>query len=210
MPLLLRALDRLRRRLLIHRRPLAALCLGTAVLLTLTALRPPAPATVALWTAARDLPSGTVLDAEDLRRTPFTPGSAPAAAVPHLDDVLGRVLATPLGRGEVMTTAKVIGEDLLAGHPDRVAVPVRIPDAETVGLLRVGDRVSVVASDPQRRQRPERLLDDAAVLAVPAASGTSTGPGTSGRLVVLAVPSDAATHVAEAATSLYLTVIWNR
>jgi len=210
MPVLLRALDRVRRRMLIHRRLLAALCVGLAVLLTISALRPPAPPTVGLWTAARDLPSGTVLSTADLRRTAFDPGSVPAASTRDLRTVLGRVLATPLGRGEVLTPAKVVGDRLLTGHPDRAAIPLRIPDGDVVGLLRVGDRVDVVASDPQGGRAPERLVTGAAVLAVPEPSRGSTGPGLSGRLVVLAVPAGDVTHVAEAGTSLFLTIIWSR
>lgn len=210
MPALLRALDRLRRRLLIHRRLLAALCTGLAVLLTVSALRPPDPATTLLWTADRPLPSGTVLDADDLRRTEFRPGSEPVSAVRADQQLLGRTLAVPLEEGEVLTPAKVVGEGLLAGHPGRAAVPLRIPDGDVVGLLRVGDRVDVIASDPQGRRPSERLATGASVLALPEPSRGSSGPGLSGRLVVLAVPSTDVAHVAEAGTSLFLTVIWNR
>lgn len=210
MPALLRVLDRLRRRLLIHRRLLAAGCLAGALLLTISALRPPSPATLELWTAARDLPSGIVLTRADLRPATFHPGSAPETAVRDPARVLGRTLAVPLGRGEPLTPAKVVGNDLLAGHPDHAAVPLRIPDGDAVGLLRVGDRVGVIASDPQGRRPPERLLADAAVLAVPEPSRSSTGTGIGGRLVVLAVPITEVTRVAEAAAVLFLTVIWNR
>lgn len=210
MPVLPHALDRLRRRLLIHRRSLAALCVALAVGLTISALRPPAPATVTLWTAARDLPSGTVLAGADLRRTAFSPASVPTVAAHELRSVLGRVLATPLGQGEVLTPAKVVGDDLLTGHPDQAAVPLRIPDGDVVGLLRVGDRIDVIASDPQGRRAPERLVTAASVLAVPEPTRDSAGPGLSGRLVVLAVPAADVTRVAEVGTSLFLTVVWNR
>ncbi len=210
MPAFRRILDRLRRRLLIHRRLLAALCLGAAVLLTVSALRPPAPKSVALWTAARALPSGSVLTEADLRRTAFAPGSAPPSGLRDRRTALGRTLAIPLGAGEPLTPAKLLGDGLLTGHPGQAAVPVRIPDGEVVGLLRVGDQVDVIASDPRGARPPERIVTDAAVLAVPEPGRGATGPGTPGRLVVLAAPSDTVTRVAEAAASLYLTVIWNR
>lgn len=210
MPAVLRLLDRLHRRLLIHRRPLAALCVAAAVLLTTAALRPPDPATALLWTAARDLPGGSVLTTEDLRRTAFAPGSVPAAAARDLADLVGRTLTTPLGRGEVATSTRLVGNDVTAGHPGLAAIPLRIPDPEVVGMLRVGDRVDVVASDPQGRRPPERLLSEAPVLAVPAAPESSFGPGLSGRLVLVGVPEEAAVRVAEAASALYLTVIWTR
>ncbi len=210
MPAVLRLLDRLHRRVLIHRRVLAALCAGAALLLTITALRPPADPTALLWTAARDLPSGSVLTAADLRRTAFRPGSLPAAAPRDLTDLVGRTLSAPLGAGEAVTSTRLLGSTLLAGHPGRVAVPVRIADQDVVGMLRVGDRIDVVASDPQGRRAPERLLSGAPVLVVPAAPEGRNGPGLPGRLLVVGVPEDAAVTVAEAAASLYLTVIWNR
>lgn len=163
-----------------------------------------------LWTAARDLPSGTVLATSDLRRTAFTPDAVPDAAAGDLTDLIGHTLATPLGKGEVATTTRLLGGTLLAGHPGQSAVPLRIPDADVVAMLSVGDRVDVVASDPQGRRAPERLLTDAPVLAVPVGPGAGSGPGSSGRLLVVGVPASEVVQVAEAATALYLTVIWTR
>lgn len=196
--------------MLIHRRLLAALCVGVAVAITVSAHRPPEPASVQLWTAARDLPSGTVLAAGDLRRTAFTPQSAPAAAVRAEHTALGRTLAAPLARGEAATSADLVGDGLLARYPGQVAVPVRIPDGDVVAMLRVGDRIDLIASDPQGRQGADRLLAGAPVIAVPEVSRTGAGPGIGGRLLVVGAPAGEATRVAEAATTRYLTVIWTR
>lgn len=210
MPAFRRTLDRLVRRILIHRRPLAALCVAAAVLLTIGALRPPDPATALLWTAARDLPGGTVLAPDDLRRTPFSPGSVPATATRDLASLVGGTLAGPLAEGEPATTTRLVGNALLSGRPGLTAIPLRIPDGDVVGMLRVGDRVDVVASDPQGRQPAERLLAGTPVLAVPGGAAMSSGPGLGGRLLVVGVPASDAIHVAETASALYLTVMWNR
>ena len=75
-----RRLGRLRRRVLLHRRLLAALCVGAAVLAGLQAAAPPPPATVAVWTAARDLPERqpccrpVTSPASTTRRRPCRPG----------------------------------------------------------------------------------------------------------------------------------------
>ena len=61
---------------------------------------------------------------------------------------MGRTLAAPLREGEPVTDVRVVAEGLLAGYPSLVAAPVRIADAGAVRLLRVGDRVDVVATDP--------------------------------------------------------------
>jgi len=213
----LRLLDRVRRRVLVHRRVLGALCAGVAVWLVVEATAAPPPATVPVWTAARDLPSGTVLDRRDLARAAYAPRSVPLAAVrsdAEAQALVGRTLATPVGAGEPLTAAHLAGAERLAAYPGRAAVAVRLPDPGVAALLTPGQHVAIVASDPQGGRAPERLVDDAAVLAVPrdptgGAAGGLTG-GLSGRLVVFAVPEERAEEVAAAGTTLYLSVVWSR
>jgi Flp pilus assembly protein CpaB len=200
----------LRRRVLIHRRLLAALMAAAATWLVVQASTSPPPATTPVWTAARDLPSGTVLTRDDLVRTGFAPGSVPAAAVRSPASVVGRTLATPLGAGEPITASHLTGTERLSGYPGRSAVAVRIPDADVVALLTPGQRVALVATDPQGGQQAETVADDAAVLAVPRAGGESGATALGGRLVVFAVPTDEAGAVLSAGTSRYLGVVWNR
>ena len=204
----LRVLDDLRRRILVHRRLLGGLSAALAVWLVVQAATAPPPATVPVWTAAHDLDSGTVLTRHDLRRTGYAPGSVPTAALRSLDRVLGRTLATPLGSGEPFTSAHLVGAERLAGYPGRVAIAVRIPDAAVVALLTPGQRVGLLATDPQGGAAAERITMDAAVLAVPKDT-SRTGEGMlSGRLVVFAVPPDTAVALASAATTHYLSVVW--
>jgi Flp pilus assembly protein CpaB len=199
-----------RRRILVHRRPLAALFAAAATWLVVQAGTTPPPASVPVWTAARDLRSGTVLAADDLVRAEFAPGTVPAAAVRSRSAVVGRTLATPLGRGEPVTTPHLAGSERLAGYPGRSAVAVRIPDADVVSLLTPGQRVSLVATDPQGGQEPETVAADAAVVAIPR-PGRDAGPtALGGRLVVFAVPSGEAGEVLAAGTSRYLGVVWTR
>ena len=200
----------LRRRVLVHRRLLAALLAAAATWLVVQVATAPPPASVAVWTAARDLRSGTVLTPDDLVRVDFAPGSVPAAVVRSPRTVVGRTLATPLGRGEPLTTPHLAGSERLAGYPGRSAVAVRIPDADVVALLTPGQRVSLVATDPQGGQAPQTVAADAAVIAVPR-PGRDAGPtALGGRLVVFAVPSGEAGRVLSAGTSRYLGVVWNR
>lgn len=204
-----RLLRTVRRRLLIHRRGLAALCAATAVALGFAQFTAPPPPTVPVWTARRSLPSGQVLAAGDFRRTGYAEGSVPAQAVRDLDRVVGRTLITPLGAGEPLTRAKVLGHRALDGYPGRVAVAIRLTDPTLAGLLRPGDRIDVLATDP--RAPPRTVAQGSIVLAVPdeprAAFGASTAEG---RLVLLAVVPDEATSVAAAAASGFLTVVWKR
>jgi Flp pilus assembly protein CpaB len=207
----LRVLDRVRRRILVHRRLLGAGCAALAVWFVVQAATAPPPRTVPVWTARHDLASGTVLTARDLQRTGFAPGSVPAHAVDSVGSVLGHMLATPLGAGEPVTAAHLVGAEQLRGYPGRAAVAVRIPDPAVAALLSPGQRVALVASDPQGARTPERIAPDAAVLAVP--RGSSNQPATGllgGRLVVFAVPEGQADELAAAGASRYLSVVWSR
>lgn len=202
-------LDRVRRRVLIHRRGLVALAAAVLAWTVVTALRPPAPPQDTVWAARRDLAAGTTLTRDDLARTDVPAGATPTSA--HgLRALLGRTLAAPLAEGEIATATQVVGTSRLAGYPGRSAVPVRIPDADTVGLLRVGDRIDLVGSDPAGDRPATRIAEDAVVLALPRSAAGANASPTGGRLVVLAVPDAETVEMADAASSLFLTVIWNR
>lgn len=201
-------LSRLRRRLLVHRRGLAAAAAGLAVLAELRATTGPPPPTETAWTAARDLPGGATLRASDLRRVRFAAGTVPSGAVRAPDDVDGRVLAAPLHYREVLTDTSVVGPGLLAGYPGLTAVPVRVSDASVVGLLRVGDRVDVVAADPDGQAAPVEVARRAPVLALPQSSAAAS-PDSTGRLVLLGLPREDASRAASAAVTGLPIVTWS-
>ena len=196
-----------RRTVLARRRPLAALCAGVAVLAGVQAVRPAEGATVAVPVAAHDLDSGTVLSAGDLSTRRLPVGSAPDGLETH---AVGRTLAGPIRRGEPVTDARLVAPALIAGYPGRVALPVRIADADVVGLLRVGDHVDLVAADP-RSGTASYVAVDVPVVALPAPDEQlvgSSAAGVTGRLVVVAaVPSDVDGIAGAAATDLLSVVI---
>lgn len=204
---------RLRRAVLGRRRLLAALCAALAVVAGVRAVAAPPPETVAVTVAARDLPAGAVLAATDLTRVELAPDALPDDL---LADPVGRTLAGPVSRGEPLTGVRVVGAPLaqqsLAGT-DRVALPVRLPDAGAVALLRVGDRVDLVATDPQVGTS-ELVALGVPVLALPGAdtSGGAAGPAgpAGGRLVVLGVAAEELPRVATAAAATFLTYAWSR
>jgi Flp pilus assembly protein CpaB len=204
-----RAHRTIRRLLLARRRPLAALCAAAAVLAGLQAVRPPAPATVSVPVASRDLVAGAVLDPGDVVRRELPAGDVPDGVVP---DPVGRTLAAPLRRGEAVTDVRLVGPGLSRGYPGRVALPVRIADADAVELLRAGDHVDLIAADP-RHGTATAVAVDVPVLAIPeAGSGTdgtaSSAAGLTGRLVVLgALPEDVDPIAGAAVTDLLSVVI---
>jgi Flp pilus assembly protein CpaB len=200
------ASESVRRAVLRRRRLLAAVLTAVAVAAGLHAVAAPPPATVPVLVAASDLPAGAELQPSDLVAAEFAPDSAPDDLV---DDPVGRTLAAPLTRGEPVTDVRLIGPQLADGYAGLTATPVRLPDAGMVDLLRVGDRIDLVAADP-RGTGAETVAADAPVLAIPSAE--TGGPGTTGlpgRLVVLGMASDEVDRVAAAAVGSFVTFTWS-
>lgn len=190
-----------------RRRPLAAACLALAVVTGLHAVRPHPGPRVTVTVAARDLDSGTVLSSHDLvdRRYP-----ADVAPVGSLRTAVGRTLAAPVRAGEPVTDVRLVSPSLVSGYPGRVALPVRVADADAVALLRVGDTVDLLAADP-RRGTASYVAVDAPVLALPAADADSPdAAGLSGRLVVVAADPAEVDHIAGAAATGLLSVVISR
>jgi len=207
LPDLARTRLRTRRWVLRHRRGLAAVLLGVATVAALRTLAPAPPDQVELLVAATDLSAGTQVSADDV-----TTVAVPSDAVPEgahgRAEVVGRTLAGPLRRGEPVTDAGLVVEGMLAGYPGLVALPVRIPDPDAVEMLRAGDRIDLVATDPASGAATQ-VASGAHVITVPR-TGSSTptaGQALPGRLVVLAVTPTAARNIAGAATTRYLSVM---
>jgi len=163
-------------------------------------------------TAARDLDGGAILAAGDLTRVAYADGTAPDGTT-TLDDALGRTLAAPLRRGEAVTDVRLVSPGLLAGYDagsaDVVALPVRIPDPGVVALLRVGDRVDLLATDPSGGGTTT-VATGVPVLALPQPDASAQGLGEtgtlSGRLVVVGTTRTDAEIIENAAVQCFLSV----
>jgi Flp pilus assembly protein CpaB len=198
---------RLRRAVLARRRPLAAVAAALAALVGLQSMAPPEAPAHRVLTVAHDVPGGTVVDRTDLTWTDFAPGTAPEGAVESVADAVGRTTTGPVRAGEAITDVRLVNGSLLDGYPGAVAAPVRIGDAGAVGLLRIGDRVDVIAADPQGAREAVVVASAVPVVALPRAGDT---PLASGGLVVLAVTDETARALATAAVSAYLSVVLTR
>lgn len=201
---------RVRRAVLLRRRLLAAACLGVAVLAGLrTVAGPPAP-TEPVLVAARNLPAGTVLDSGDLREARYAEGTAPDSGLTR-EQATGRTLAAPVAAGEPVTGVRLVTPGLLDGYPGLVAVPVRIPDPDTVALLRVGDRIDLLATDPGGGGTV-LVASQVPVLALPQdpedSSPMTTSSVAAGRLVVIGTTAEMSEKVADASVRRFLTVIF--
>ena len=197
---------RARRAVLARRRLLAAVLAALAVLVTVRANAAPPPPTRSVLTAAHELPTGVVLTARDLVRVRFTPESVPDGALPSVAAALGRTTTGPVRAGEQLTDARLVAGDLLAGYPGSVAAPVRVGDPGAAQLLRVGDRVTLIAADPQGEAEPVEAARSVPVVALPR-DRAAAGGLTTGALVVVAVAPETARTLAGLAVSSFLSAV---
>lgn len=200
-----RLLTRLRRAVLARRRLIAAVCAALAVVSALQANAAPPPPRLPVLTAAHDLPPGTTLADEDLTTTPFAPGSVPSGSLTR-PQAVGRTTVGPVRAGEPLTDARLLDDRLLAAYPGAVVAPVRVGDAATVALLRVGDRVDILAADPQENAAAVTVAERVPVVGLPPRRRTDPALA-SGALVVVAVDAATARTLAGAAVSRFLSVV---
>ena len=185
-----------------HRRPLAALFAGLAVLLALGALRAEPPGRTVL-VAAHDLASGSVLAADDVLRMRLPVEAAPGHSAGRVGDVVGRTVAGPMRRGEVVTDRRIVDADRMSGFPSgTVLATVRLADGDALSNLRVGDRVDVLAVDPEGDAKAEVVARGVEIVTLPA-HGDEPG----GVPVGVATTESDALHLAERALDARLSVL---
>lgn len=158
----------------------------TAALLLLlaagwSAAQVPTPGGQLLVAVTRDLGIGATLTGDDVTLVPSS--GAPDGAQTMLDTVIGRRVAHPVRRGEVLTDVRLVGVDGPQPGPGRVALTVRPADPAMSGLLQPGSMVSVVGLSDTAGATT--LTSSGLVLAVLAAE--DRGPG--GTAVLLSVPA---------------------
>ena len=202
---LIRRLRPVRRAVLARRRLLAAALAAVAVAGGVHAAAAPPPPTVTVLTAARDLPAGAVLGPDDVVEADFAPGSVPAAVA---DAAIGQTLAAAVRRGEPLTDVRLVGPALTTGDPSRTALPVRLPDAGMVALLDVGDRIDLIATDPQGGGA-QVVAAGVPVLAIPAPEDAAVA-GQPGALVVIGAEPTDVTVLADAGVRYFLTFAFTR
>jgi pilus assembly protein CpaB len=184
-----------------HRGLVVAALLAAAALGALAVLRPPTPPSVEVAVAGRDLASGRPLAPADVAVVRLHPAVVPAgtyglAEVPH-----DRLLAGAVRRGEPLTDAAFVGPgaaDVLPSGDVLAAVAVRAPVTQ---LVRVGDVVQLVVSDPRAAAPATVVAESATVVAVPDSAETSVAGA---HTLVVAVPQSAAPAFSAAASTMVI------
>lgn len=183
---------------------------GAAMYFALSYLQQSTPRLVAaeiprqqIAVAARDLPIGTIVQAEDVRMIDWLGEVVPQGYLTNMDLVVGRGLITPVRVNEVLLEGKLAargsGAGLAATIPEGMrAVSVRVDDVIGVaGFVLPGTRVDVMLTLPPKLDRRESVtqvfLQNMRVLAAgPAVQQDADGkPMTVSVLTLMVTPDEA-------------------
>lgn len=192
-----------------HRGALAGLLATAAAAAALGVVAPSSEQGVAVLAAARDVPAGSVLVAEDVEVVRLPRRAVPDGAVVSAEDAVGRAVAGAVRAGEALTDVRLVGAGLLLGLPSgTTAVAVRLADAGAARLLRAGDVVDVLAAPTSGSEVGEAVVvaAEVSVLAVPEPDPDSVASALDGALVVVAAPRATAAALASAAVTSRLSV----
>lgn len=204
------ALARFTRVISWHRRKLAVLAAIAAVATGITAATPDPPPTSPVLVAADRLDGGSELGAADLELRHVPQDLVPTDAITDRDRLLGRTLVAPVSRGTVLTELSVLSDRPVVAAGKALA-PVRIADETVVGLLRIGDRIDVVASAPESGSRAAVVAEDVRVVTIPrpksSGGGLDATAGDPQTLLLVEVTPDQATALADAAATSQLSVL---
>jgi Flp pilus assembly protein CpaB len=174
-----------------------------------------APAKYTIVLAAKALPSGTVLTAEDVRTGPWQGDQPPKGILTSRQSAAGRVLLQSLEEGEALVESKLVsrnpsverGEGVPAGLR---AMSVRVSDSTGVlKMLQPGHRVDVhvvqVKGENNKDTEARTLLENVPVLAV--SPPENPLPNNAAVVTLLVAPREVESlAVADAAARIRLTL----
>jgi Flp pilus assembly protein CpaB len=153
--------------------------------------------------AAHDLTAGATLGPADLAVRSWPDALVPTGVLHRVADAEGRVLAGAARAGEPVTDLRLAGQALAvhaAGVADAVSVPVRLADPAVAALLATGSVVDVVTAGSTAGEAVVLARGAVVVTVLAAEPGVAAGAGR-GRVVLVALPQQAATRLAAAALS---------
>jgi pilus assembly protein CpaB len=189
-----------------HRRKLAVVAAVAAVITGISAARPPDPPSVGVVRATHQLAAGTTLSASDLPVDTIPRTAAPESPVTDPEQVIGTAVNSPVADGQVLTELAI--GTRRASSPGMVVAPLRLSDADMAALIRLGDRVDVIAatdSGAKARVVASRVL--VVGLPVAAGDGALAGGNGSGALILIEVDLPTATALNDTAAAGRLSIV---
>jgi SAF domain-containing protein len=189
-----------------HRRKLAVVAAIAAVLTGISAAAPAGPAMITAVKARTQLAGGTVVSASDISVERVAATDVPEGVVTDPDDLVGKTLAAPVAKNQMMTLLATTTARGVAS-PGQVIAPLRLADSAQAALLQPGDVVDIVAADSAAEQAAV-IAASARVVTVPEVPDDRAGPAPEGALVLVDVDAQTATALAQAAATGALSIMW--
>lgn len=183
---------------------LAAGFAGLAVLFALGALQPSTPGNPVV-VARRDLAGGSVLTAADLSTATLPSASTASHSWSSPDPLVGRRIAAPMRRGEILTDFRLLEPALLDGYDKGlVLATIRIAEPTQLVAVRVGDHVDVVGTDPEDESASTVIARRAVIVSLPRPDDRDEASAVA---VSLAVSESVGLKLATASLRVRLTVL---
>ncbi|SRX93877.1 Hypothetical protein [Mycobacterium tuberculosis H37Rv] [Mycobacterium shimoidei] len=155
--------------------------------------------------ATRDLHPGAALTADDVRLERRLAASIPDGSQADLDSVVGATLTGPARRGEILTDVRLLSSRLAesSAGPGARIVPLHPVDSALIDMVRAGDVVDVIAAPEADSHADPRIVASNAVVVLVSAKPKMQADD---RVVLVALPSAAATALAGAALAQRITL----
>jgi len=176
-----------------HRRGLAALLAALAVLLVASPGMATSSSGREVIVAAHAIEGGRVIQRSDLHTVRIDPGVLPHETA-TLAQVEGRQASIRITEGTILTSSAVLSGSAVG--PGKALVGIHLADSSMVGMLQVGQRVSVVS--PSEDGTPHVLTRGAIIRSLPTSGGGLIQGSPSTELVVVSTGSADAAAIAVA------------
>ncbi|GAA1413304.1 hypothetical protein AUR04nite_30920 [Glutamicibacter uratoxydans] len=162
-----------------YRRPAGIACLLLAAAAALNLLADGQLGQREIVVAVADLPAGVVLTSSDVQLQQIPADANDHQLLTDVQDLVGQRLAVAVPAGTALRDYLLVGPQLLTGSPQgTVAVPIRLTDAATVGLIHPGQLVDIVLTTGdgfEKEIRSETIAHAVPVLWVPATAKSEFG-----------------------------------
>lgn len=176
-----------------HRRGLAALLAALAVLLVASPGMATSSSGREVIVAAHAIEGGRVIQRSDLHTVRIDPGVLPHETA-TLAQVEGRQASILITEGTILTSSAVLSGSAVGSG--KALVGIHLADSSMVGMLQVGQRVSVVS--PSEDGTPHVLTRGAIIRSLPTSGGGLIQGSPSTELVVVSTGSADAAAIAVA------------
>ncbi len=194
-------LTSLLRRILLHRRPLAAVAAMTCVFAVCSVVSDSTATTVDVYVAVERIPAGTTVTEPNLRRLSVPAELVPAGAITAASQVVAQMTVGAVPEGGILTQDSVIS--LTQATNGSVIMPMAV-SPQILSVVRPGDHVSVFITGHTAGQ--VEVVRGIRVVTIPQAEGSGFLSGSPGDYLLVEVPEDIASQIAVSTTSGSVTV----